>query len=125
MLTMVNKVVAEHFARDAFLAREAVIGLLEALGEAHALVRAGTNLLALAKGRHRNFQLLLDTAPAKRQDGSKNEVGVRVSAADANLEARGARLGGGRCDQADRGGAVLEAPGHSDGGPEVLDEALV
>lgn len=50
---------------------------------------------------------------------------VRIRTRDADLKARSGRFGGGWGDESDASGAVLEAPGDGNGGPEVLDEALV
>lgn len=50
---------------------------------------------------------------------------IRIRAGNPDLESRGFRGRGGRRDEADRRGAVLEAPGDGDWSPEVFDETLV
>lgn len=52
-------------------------------------------------------------------------MGIRIRARDADLEPRGFRRGRGRRDEPDGCGAVFQAPGDGDGGPEVFDQALV
>ena len=81
--------------------------------------------LPFAQRRYRNLHFLLDPPPPERQDGSKDEKGIGVGAADADFEACCFGAGGGRGNESDGCGAVLETPGNRDGGPEVLDEAFV
>src|SRR5690242_19321914 len=122
---VVDKGIAKHLPCDTLLAHEALRSLLQRLCKALALVRLAADILALAERGDGNLHLLLDAAPAEGQDGSEDKVRVCVCAGDADLEAGCLCGGGGGCNEADGGGAVLEAPGDGDGGPEVFDEPLV
>ncbi len=80
-----------------------------------ALIRAGNR-------RGRELEALFDTIQTGGNHGGHGEVGVHVGAGAAGLQPGGLGAAG---NHAKTRGAVVQAPGRLDRGPESIDQALV
>jgi len=122
---MLHKLIPEDLPRYTVLPHEPLRRLSQTLCQSYTFIRAPTNILPLPQRRYRNLQLLLDAAPSTRHNRREDEKWIRVCTRNAHLKACCLGASRGWSNQSNGCGAVLVTPGHGDGRPEVLDEALI
>lgn len=122
---MLHEIIPKHFPGNALLPRKPRRRIFQILRQPLALVVLAAHILAPRQRPNGQRQLLLHTPPAQRQNRCEHEVGVCVCARHADFEARALGRAGGRGDQTNRCGAVLQAPGHCHRCPEIFDKAFV